>query len=455
MYYKIIGGTPLHGEIRVSGSKNAALPILAASLLTDAPISLSNVPNISDIHALVNCLSCVGKEITETKKNVLTIKSTNCDTFIIPEAEARKIRGSIVLLGPLMARYQHIVLPLPGGCSIGTRPIDQHILALNTLGVEVVEYEDRIECTRKSKRLQAGTIDFTLRTVTGSENAIMAAVLADGVTTIHNVAREPEVIDLIHFLNKLGAAIVWRNEDSIEITGVEYLSGCEHYSIMGDRIEAGTYLVAAAITRGSIHVRGIAPEFLAPSLEILGESGALIQLDKDGIYLETPMRTLKGFQLVTRPYPGFPTDLQSVFLSFATMVSGESTLCETLFENRFLLVDELRKMGAAVEVNGNTVLVSGGCQLKAAEVVATDLRSGAALVCAALAAQGATLISNIHFIQRGYENLVPKLQSLGANIEEVLPYQPKPALVRQPSFFQELAKRKEETAKVLSLSIYS
>lgn len=415
--YRIIGGKPLHGEVSISGSKNASLPILAATLLSDQSIQLNNLPNVSDIDDMLVCLYALGKKIKETSKNTVQLTQEPVDEISIPETNARKIRGSILLLGPLIARFSKVILPLPGGCNIGKRPIDLHIKALTALGVDILETEEALICTRKSARLQANTIHFSSKTVTGTENAIMAAVLAEGTSIIHNAAMEPEISDLIQFLNQLGARITGGGTETIVIEGVEKLHGCDGYGIMADRIEAGTYLVAAAITKGSVRLNGVNQEHLTAALDVLRCAGAKIECSADTILIDMTMGPKQSIQLTTQPYPGFPTDLQSPFLSLATLLPGQSFLSETLFENRFLMVQELQKMGALISVNSNTAIVNGCDHLHGAQVEATDLRSGAALVCASLAAKGVTHVNGIRFIERGYEGMIEKLQILGAQIE--------------------------------------
>ena len=448
-YFKIEGGLPLHGEITLSGSKNAALPILAASLLTDKPISFSNVPNISDIQHLQHCLAALGKSIHQHGMNQLTLYPLPSKNPQIPESHARMLRGSILLLGPLIARHKKVVLPLPGGCSIGKRPIDQHIMALQALGVDVVEYEDRLECTRQGPYLIANSIHFSVKTVTGTENAIMAAVLAKGVSTISNAASEPEVEDLIKFLNMIGAKILWKGEGLLEITGVKALHGYKQYTIMGDRIEAGTFLVAAAITGGSISINGVAPEYLESCLTVLKEIGASIVCEKNTIHLDMKKCAKNPFHLVTQPYPGFPTDLQSLFLSLATTLHGESSLCETLFENRFQLVKQMQTLGATIRVANDTAYVSGSSRLNGGKIRATDLRSGAALVCAALAAEGVSLITDIHHILRGYQDLTLKLTSLGAKIIQVREEIPTPISIVNQGFFGKRSTKREASENQL------
>lgn len=417
--YKISGGRPLRGKVTVGGAKNAALPILAASLLTDEKITLSNVPNISDVEHLLQCLSATGKLVNRVGDNTLEFPPSICKFSAIPAVHARPIRGSIVLLGPLLARHEKVILPLPGGCNIGKRPIDQHIMAMQALGVEIIEYEDRLECTRKQARLQANVINFAMKTVTGTENAIMAAVLADGTSILTNVAQEPEVIDLIRFLNSIGAKIHWIDADTLEIIGVEHLGACDNHMIIGDRIEAGTYLVAAAITKGAITVKGVAPVYLQSCLDVLQAIGATIRCKDEEIYLNMEDREPLPFAISTQPYPGFPTDLQSLFLSLATQLNGNSIIVETVFDNRFQAVSKLKTMGAIIKVDDNKALIQGKTALTRSIVRATDLRSGAALICAALAAEGETVILDAHHILRGYEKLADKLRQLGATIDLV------------------------------------
>lgn len=416
LVYEIIGGKPLQGEVQLSGSKNAALPIVAASLLTDQPIHLHNLPRITDIENMLHCIGFLGKTITYSDPHSIQLVHKPFDELVIPVEAATKIRASIVLLGPLLARYSKVILPLPGGCSIGKRPIDFHLTALRTMGVDIIEQENSLICTRRFSRLKAATIKFPSKTVTGTENLIMAAVLAEGTTTICNAAMEPEVFDLINFLNQLGADIKGAGTETLEIKGVEMLHGCAPYSIIADRIEAGTYLVAAAITGGCVRVKGINSDSLTAILDVLQTAGATISYEPDSVQIDMKGGKLGSFHLITQPFPGFPTDMQSLFLSLATVSNGQSSIRETLFENRFQVAQELQKMGAHITLSGNMAQISGVEELKAALVNATDLRSGAALVCAALIASGTTQIVGIHYIERGYEDLILKLNDLGATI---------------------------------------
>ncbi len=419
-YYEITGGTPLNGDVTLNGSKNASLPILAASLLTKEPVILTNLPRITDIKKMLSCLTAVGKKIKYIDPHSIQINHQDINELIIPD-EARGIRGSILLLGPLLAHYSKVTLPLPGGCAIGKRPIDLHISALQALGVDIVEQNDTLICTRRFNRLQGNTIKFSIKTVTGTENVIMAAVLAQGTTLIQNAAVEPEIDDLIRFLNMLGANIKGTGTETIEITGVESLLRCSNYPIMSDRIEAGTYLIAAAITGGRVTVRPIDSRNLGSVLIALKSAGASIECNHESITLDMRSANKHSVTIETQPYPGFPTDMQSLFLSLATTLNETSTIKETIFENRFLIAQELQKMGAEINVLDNTASIKGGNRLNGAALKATDLRSGAALVCAALAAKGTSIITKIEYIERGYEALVLKLKELGAQISVVYP----------------------------------
>lgn len=413
--YHITGGKPLSGEVIISGAKNAALPILAATLLSDEPIRLKNLPQITDVENMLYCMQSLGKKISYSSDGLLLMHQ-KINELIIPAERAQKIRGSILFLGPLLARNASVTLPLPGGCSIGQRPIDLHLKALAEFGVDIIEQTDALICTRRYSRLKASNIHFDKTTVTGSENAIMAAVLADGISMLHNVAIEPEVIDLIHFLNQMGASIKGIGTRILEITGVDKLHGCGQYSIISDRIEAGTYLVAAAITQGCVLVKGVNPQHLTVIVDVLRSAGAQINCSSDSIQIDMRTGETRAINVVTEPFPGFPTDMQSTFMSLATILNGRSSVCETMFENRFRLIKELHKMGAEITINGNTAQVSGVSHLNAAKVEATDLRSGAALICSALAAKGITQLEGVHYIERGYESIIEKLQALGAHI---------------------------------------
>lgn len=414
-YYEIIGGTPLKGAVQISGSKNAALPIIASTLLTQHVVRLSNIPQITDIEKMLLCLNALGKKIDNLDSHTIQIESQNAIEVTIPN-EARDIRGSILLLGSLLASHKKIILPLPGGCDIGSRPIDLHISALTAFGVDIVEEDNVLICTRQFDRLKATTVNFSKKTVTGTENVIMAAVLAEGTTLIQNAALEPEIDDLIRFLNLLGADIKGMGTESLEIVGVASLLGCMNYSIMSDRIEAGTYLVAAAITGGCITVNGISPQSIEAILKTLALAGAHIDYTDMTITLDMKNKTTKAIHLVTESHPGLPTDMQSLFLTLATMLTGASTIKETIFENRFQVVSELQKMGAEVTIETDTAHIKGSALLKGAYVQATDLRSGAALICAALAAEGISYLTKIKYIERGYEAIVLKLKELGAQI---------------------------------------
>lgn len=420
-FYRIQGGVPLYGDITPSGSKNAALPILAASLLTKKPVTLSNIPNISDIQDMNDCLSVLGKKIQRQGLNQVEILESveKFEEDIIVPLSAQKFRGSILLLGPLLARYQTVYLPLPGGCNIGERPIDQHIKAMEALGIEIIQCLNHLKCRRQGERLKGAGFHFQVKTVTGTENAIMAAVLAEGVSHLSNIALEPEVVDLINFLNQMGAKISSMENDSLEIIGVEFLSSSQNYRIIADRIEAGTWLIAAAMTQGSISIKGVEPQHLESPLKVLSSIGAKIHCDNSSIQLSMSKEKGSNFVIKTQPYPGFPTDLQPLFLSLGCLLSGKNRIEENLFENRFKVAEELKKMGAKICTDQREAIIQGREKLVGAVVSATDLRAGAALVCAALAAQGESFIMNIEHILRGYENFAEKLRSLGAKIEEV------------------------------------
>ena len=384
------------------------------------PIILRNVPSITDVEKMISCLKSLGKKINYIDKNTIQLIHQDIAELVIPE-EARETRASIVLITPVLAHYQKVILPLPGGCAIGKRPINFHIDALKAFGVDVDEQINSLICTRGSNRLQANTIKFPGKTVTGTENAIMAAVLAEGTTFIQNAAVEPEIDDLINFLNLLGCKITGIGTETLKITGVDSLHETIDYSIMTDRIEAGTYLVAAAITGGHVRVKPINPQNLSAVLSALESMGAVIHRKQDSVTLSMNTDSRHTLNIVTQPFPGFPTDMQSMFLSLMTQLKGKSLIQETIFENRFQIVTELKKMGANIEVVDDKALVDGGTLLKAAAVNATDLRSGGALVCAALAANGTSTVFGIDFILRGYEDFVLKLKGLGAQIKLIKP----------------------------------
>jgi UDP-N-acetylglucosamine 1-carboxyvinyltransferase len=413
----IRGGTPLQGTVPISGAKNAALPILAATLLLTGPSTLHNVPHLHDILTMLRLLRHMGLEFVHTEKNTISLVSSIVTECTAPYELVKTMRASIVVLGPLLARYGQASVSLPGGCAIGSRPVDMHLTALEKLGAEIQIEQGYIRAQVKG-RLQGADIVFEKVTVTGTENILMAAVLAEGTTRLHNAAKEPEVTDLAQFLNSAGAKITGLGTDTLEIEGVEAL-GSTQYSILPDRIEAGTYLAAAAVTGGHVKITGIRPDILVALLNKLTEAGAHLSLGEDWIALDMRGKRLKAVDISTAPYPGFPTDMQAQFMSMNILAEGVSTITENIFENRFMHVEELKRMGADIRLNGNSAVCLGKPQLTAAPVMATDLRASASLVLAALAAEGDTIIDRIYHLDRGYEALEAKLTQLGAHIKRL------------------------------------
>ena len=409
--YIIQGRTKLEGEVNISGSKNASLPILAATILNSGITKLYNVPNIHDVQMMLEILELLGCKIKK-KENKIIIDSSKIKKYEIPEHLMREMRSSVVLAGSLLGRYKEATFSYPGGCDIGARPIDLHLKAFEKLGININENYGKIEC--KCDKIVGAKINLDFPSVGATENTMLSACLADGITTISNAAREPEIIDLQNFLNKMGAKIKGAGTNIIEIIGVKHLKDID-YNIMPDRIEAGTLLVATAMTGGKIHLKKVIPEHISPLLHKLEEIGCKLIVNKDNIILISPKR-LKATEIKTMPYPGFPTDLQSIFACMLTIAKGTSIITENIFENRFKIFSELKRMGVKANVEGKTLVIKGVRRLHGAEVQSTDLRGGAALVLAGLVAKGTTKVKNIEYILRGYENLDLKLNSIGANI---------------------------------------
>ena len=409
----IKGGTSLKGEISCSGAKNAALPMIAATILSDKDIILKNLPYLQDITTMFELLGSMGAEILLNENMDFTIATNN-----LKEKEARyelvkTMRASILVLGPLVAKYGEAKIALPGGCAIGSRPVNYHLDALEQLGATITLKNGYIEAS--AKKLIGSKIKFDGITVTGTENIMMAACLAEGTTTLTNVAKEPEIIDLAEFLNKMGAKISGAGSDEITIEGVERLYGTEH-SIPADRIEAGTYLVAAAVTNGEIKINGINPNRLIKVLDKLIETGAKVETSEDSISLIMNKDKPKPVDITTAPFPEFPTDMQAQFSVINALANGVSNIYETVFENRFMHVQELNRMGCNIQINGNQAIIEGVDSLYGAEVMATDLRASASLILAGLCARGETKVDRIYHIDRGYERIEEKLNYLGANI---------------------------------------
>jgi UDP-N-acetylglucosamine 1-carboxyvinyltransferase len=415
---KIIGGTQLTGELRISGAKNAALPILAATILTDIPVNLGNIPHLHDITTTMELLGQMGVKLMIDEKMNIQVDAASLNHFTAPYDLVKTMRASILVLGPLLARFGEACVSLPGGCAIGSRPIDVHLDAFEKMGAEIVVENGYIHA--KAKRLTGCHLVLDLITVTGTENILMAATLAKGTTIIENVAKEPEVTDLANFLNKLGAKITGIGGDVLTIEGVERL-GIEnlHYNIMPDRIETGTYLIAAAITGGYIKLKNTNAFLLEVVLEKLREAGADITLGDDWITLNMHHKKPNAISVRTAPYPAFPTDMQAQFTALNLIAKGIGLVTETVFENRFMHIQEMQRMGADLRIESNTVICTGVDKLMGAPVMATDLRASASLVLAALAAEGETLVERIYHIDRGYDHIEEKLAQLGATISRV------------------------------------
>ena len=409
----ITGGHPLNGDIRISGAKNAALPILTATLLAQTPSYINNVPHLQDITTLLNLLGRMGVDLIVDEKLNIEVNSNNVHTFTAPYEMVKTMRASILVLGPLLARFGQAQVSLPGGCAIGARPVNLHIQGLTAMGADIQVEGGYIRA--KAKRLHGATLCLDIVTVTGTENLMMAATLADGLTVIENAAREPEVVDLAHCLNKMGAQIEGMGTDTIRIEGVEKLSGTE-YTVLPDRIETGTYLVAATMTGGHIKVKNTKANLLDAVLLKLLEAGATITRGDDWIELDMQGRRPRAVDIHTSPYPAFPTDMQAQLTAMNAIADGVSMLTETIFENRFMHALELQRMGAKIRIEGNTAIIQGVERLQAAPVMATDLRASAGLVLAGLVAEGETLVDRIYHIDRGYERIEEKLSQLGARI---------------------------------------
>jgi UDP-N-acetylglucosamine 1-carboxyvinyltransferase len=410
------GGCRLEGEIRISGAKNAALPILAGTLLADAPVRVANVPHLQDVTTTIGLLGRMGVGVTIDERMRVEVDPRSISALVAPYDLVRTMRASILVLGPLLARHGEADVSLPGGCAIGARPVDLHIAGLRAMGASV-EIEDGYIRARAG-RLRGARIVLDTVTVTGTENLLMAATLAAGETVIENAAREPEVVDLAEFLQAMGAQISGAGTDTIRIQGVERLGGAD-YTVLPDRIETGTYLVAAAMTGGRVRLRQTRPGHLDAVLAKLQEAGAEISTGPDWIELDMQGRRPRAVNLRTAPYPAFPTDMQAQFVALNAIAQGTGAIVETVFENRFMHVQEMQRMGADIRLEGNTAIVRGVERLRAAPVMATDLRASASLVLAALAAEGETLIDRIYHIDRGYECIEEKLSQLGATIRRV------------------------------------
>jgi UDP-N-acetylglucosamine 1-carboxyvinyltransferase len=413
----ITGGQRLDGDIRISGAKNAALPILAATLLADEPVTVGNLPHLQDVTTLIELLGRMGVHVVIDDRMNVEVNATTIKELTAPYELVKTMRASILVLGPMVAHFGKASVSLPGGCAIGSRPVDIHLRGLEAMGAEIEVANGYVNASVDG-RLKGARIVMDVVTVTGTENLMMAAALADGTTYLENAAREPEVVDLADFINAMGGKVSGAGTDTIVIEGVERLTGC-HHQVVADRIETGTYLIAAAITGGRIKTKDTVPGILDAVLQKLEEAGAKITVGDDWIELDMEGRRPKAVSLRTAPYPAMPTDMQAQFMALNLVAEGTSTIVETIFENRFMHVQEMNRMGADIEVQGNTAICRGVEQLTGAPVMATDLRASASLVIAALAASGETTVDRIYHIDRGYECIEEKLQSLGAVIRRV------------------------------------
>ena len=409
---------PLKGEVQISGAKNAVLPLMAAALLAEEECVIRDVPSLRDVALMKEILASLGSKIEELEENIISIHT---EDILSTEAEfelVNKMRASILVMGPLLARKGRARIPLPGGCAIGARPIDLHLKGFEALGAELVMGDNYVEAVAGPQGLIGETIYLDFPSVGATENIMMAAVLAHGTTYIENAAEEPEIVYLANFLNKMGAKIKVAGTDTIKIEGVEFLKGAKH-TVIPDRIEAATFMLAAAITKGAIHICNAVPDHLKPVIAKLRECGVRVEVGDDDLIVRGDLGPQVATDIKTLPYPGFPTDIQSPFMAYLTTVEGASTVIETVFENRFMHVSQLGKMGASIDTAGNKANIKGNAHLRGCQVMATDLRAGAALVLAGLVADGKTEISEIYHIERGYEKFIEKVEALGATITRV------------------------------------
>jgi len=411
----ITGNGPVNGEVWASGAKNSALPILAATLLSEGPVTISNLPHLQDITTSLELLGRMGVEPVMGDNMTVQLDGSKVEHCHAPYDLVKKMRASILVLGPLLAHFGSAEVSLPGGCAIGSRPVDLHIRGLEAMGAEITVENGYIRAKAPGGRLKGARIVFDVVTVTGTENLLMAATLADGRTVLENAAREPEVVDLAECLIAMGAKITGQGSDTIVIDGVEKLHGCE-YSVMPDRIETGTFLVAAAASRGKVRVTRTRADTLDAVLAKLEEAGATITTGDDWIELDMHGKRPKAVNIRTAPYPAFPTDMQAQFVAMNAVAEGTSTVIETIFENRFMHVQELNRMGAHIALEGNTAVVTGTERLSGAPVMATDLRASASLVIAAIVSDGETMVDRIYHIDRGYECIEEKLSGLNVII---------------------------------------
>ncbi|WP_337766337.1 UDP-N-acetylglucosamine 1-carboxyvinyltransferase [Phascolarctobacterium succinatutens] len=411
------GGNRLVGAVKTSGAKNAVLPIIAASILGTTPSHLDEVPMLEDVHTISEVLKCLGLAVEcSPEMNVLDIDSTEITSYEAPYELVRTMRASFLVMGPLLARIGKARISMPGGCAIGARPIDIHLKGFEALGVKIEQGHGYIEASAP-EGLKGTSIYFDFPSVGATENIMMAASLAEGTTILENAAEEPEIVDLANYLNKMGAKIRGAGTDTIRIEGVDKLHGAD-YTIIPDRIEAGTYMIAAAMTGGDVVVENVLPEHQKPLIAKLREAGAVVEEDIDKVRV-IGKNPLKAVSIKTLPYPGFPTDMQAQMMAMMVIAEGRSKVTETVFENRFMHVVELNRMGAQISTEGRSAVIDGPCKLTGCDVRATDLRAGAAMILAGLVAEGTTRIGDLHHIDRGYENIVAKLKNLGADIERV------------------------------------
>ena len=413
----IKGGAPLNGEIYASGAKNSALPILAASLLSDSPVTVGNLPHLNDVTTMLELLGSMGVDVMLSDDMEVQVDTSSIKNLDARYELVKTMRASILVLGPLLARYQEATVALPGGCAIGSRPVNLHIEAMSAMGAEI-NIEDGYIKASVNGRLKGNKISFDPVSVTGTENVIMAASLAEGVTTILNAAKEPEVIDLANCLINMGAKIEGAGSDTIKIEGVDSLDGTT-FSVMPDRVEVGTYLTATAMTGGNVKIKSVKPEYLSSVIEKLESTGAVIKSGEDWVEIKMEIDRPISTSLTTGPYPSFPTDMQAQFVALNSIAEGKSTVTETVFENRFMHVQEIARMGGNITLKGNAAVIEGIKSLKGAPVMATDLRASASLVLAGLVAENFTTIDRIYHIDRGYERIEEKLKMLGADIERI------------------------------------
>ncbi|MGY4516773.1 UDP-N-acetylglucosamine 1-carboxyvinyltransferase [Lysobacter sp. HA18] len=410
------GGAPLNGEVRISGAKNAVLPILCATLLADGPVTLRNVPHLHDVHTTARLLAELGARVGDIGPGVVTVDPTTVHSQVAPYELVKTMRASVLVLGPLLARYGHAEVSLPGGCAIGSRPVDLHIKGLQTLGAQI-SVENGFIKARADKLVGARHV-FDIVSVGATENVLMAATLAEGRTVLENAAMEPEIVDLADFLIAMGANITGAGTGRIVVEGVERLHSCEH-TVVADRIEAGTFLVAAAMTGGRVTLTHTRPDTMDAVLDKLKEAGAELDCDGDRITLDMKGRRPRPVNITTAPHPGFPTDMQAQFMALNCIADGVAVINENIFENRFMHVNELVRLGADIHVDGHTAVVRGVPRLSGAPVMATDLRASASLILAGLVADGETIIDRIYHLDRGYENIEQKLSGVGAKISRI------------------------------------